>query len=90
MTTKSTIPSHEYSLKGLPIQVDYKQFSSLNVATVAAISNKNGVDYVMNFDKSVDQTKFIKFLKALRRKYQFEKMALFMDRLSVHRCRQVQ
>ena len=24
MTTKSTIPTHEYSLKGQPIQVDYK------------------------------------------------------------------
>ena len=54
MTTKSTIPSHEYSLKGRPIEVDYKQYSSLSVATVAAISAKNGVDLVMNFPKSVD------------------------------------
>ena len=57
---------------------------------MAAISSKNGVDLVMNFDKSIDQTKFIKFLRTLRRKYPFDKMALFMDRLSVHRCRQVQ
>jgi hypothetical protein len=53
------------------------------------MSAVNGIELVMNFDRSVDRVKFITWLKALRRKYPFRKMCLFMDRLSVHRCNEV-
>ena len=39
----------------------------------------------MNYPKSVNIDKFIEFLKELRRKNPFAKMALFMDQLSVHK-----
>jgi flagellar biosynthesis regulator FlbT len=38
----------------------------------------------MNFDRSVNSEKYIKFLKALRSKYPSEKLALFADQLRVH------
>ena len=56
---------------------------------MVAISEKNGVDMIMNFEKSVNADKFVEFLTRLRQKYPFEKMALFMDRLMVHRSKKV-
>lgn len=38
----------------------------------------------MCFDKSVNSEKFIKYLRALRKKYPSQKLALFMDQLRVH------
>ncbi len=56
---------------------------------MAVISEKNGVDMIMNFEKSVNADKFVEFLTKLRQKYPFEKIALFMDRLMVHRAKKV-
>ncbi len=56
---------------------------------MAVISEKHGVDMIMNFEKSVNADKFVEFLTRLRQKYPFEKMALFMDRLMVHRSKKV-
>ena len=38
----------------------------------------------MNFLKSVNSEKYILYLKALRKKYPLEKIALFVDQLRVH------
>ena len=36
------------------------------------------------YDKSVDTDKFIQFLKSIRQKYPFKRLALFQDNLTVH------
>ena len=41
------------------------------------------------FDKSVNREKFIIFLKKLRQKHPFTKLALYMDQLSVHKTKEV-
>ena len=43
-----------------------------------------GVEFALTYEKSVNIEKFNDFLKYLRKRYPFDKMALFMDRLSVH------
>lgn len=85
--TKSTIPTHEYSMKNKPIEIDIKSFSKLTVAVLAGISAQKGVELVMSFDKSVNTDKFFEFLQRLRFENPFDRIALFMDRLSVHTCR---
>ena len=85
MTTKSTIPTHEYSAPKQPFRIDIRQYQHTCVATVAAISYDKGVDHVMNFASSVDRQKFIQFLNQVARKNKNQKLALFMDRLNVHR-----
>ena len=67
-TTKSTIPTHEYSPVNQPVKIDYKQFANTCIATVAAISSEGGVDLAMNFNKSVDKFKFVEFLQELKKK----------------------
>ena len=85
--TKSTIPTHEYSMKNRPIEIDIKCFSKLTTAVLAGISAEKGVEIVMTFDKSVNTDKFFEFLQRLRFECPFDKIALFMDRLSVHTCK---
>lgn len=79
MTTKSTIPTSDWSLKNTPIKVDYKQYSYQTIASVAGVFLENGVDLIMTFNDSIDQDKFDQFITALRRKYRGQKVALFMD-----------
>ena len=42
-----------------------------------------------NYDKSVDREKFKDFLKKLRQMNPFRKLAIFCDRLAVHRSKDV-
>ncbi len=66
MTTKSTLPMFEWSALNDNMKVDLSQFSGQTTATVAAISEKHGVDLILNFEKSVNSDKFVQFLTRLR------------------------
>ena len=82
--TKSTIPTHEYSPLRQPIEIDLRGFSNKTIAVLAGISSAKGVEFAYTYEKSVNIENFFDFLKRLRQKYPFDKIALFMDRLSVH------
>ena len=88
-TTVSTIPTHAYSLKNNPIKIDQKSVQQKCIATITSMSEEAGVELVMNFNRSVDKPKFIIWLRALRKLHPKEKLACFMDRLSVHRSNDV-
>ena len=49
------------------------------------MSRENGLEYSQLFEKSVDQNKFIEYLVNLRRKNPFDRIAIFMDNLRVHK-----
>ena len=89
VTTVSTIPTHAYSLKLQPLLIDRRDFQQKCVATITSMSSQNGIELVQNFESSFDRSKFISWLKALRRRHPFRKMCLFLDRLSVHRSQVV-
>ena len=59
------------------------------IASILCISEEDGVNLLMNFPKSVNSTKFIEFLRELRSQQPEEKIAIFMDRLNVHRSYRV-
>ena len=54
---------------------------------MAGISKTKGVELVMQFQKSVNTDKFIEYLQQIRYRNPFDRIAIFMDRLSVHTCR---
>ena len=54
---------------------------------LAGISKEKGMELVMQFDKSVNTDKFIEYLQRIRFLNPFDRIALFMDRLSVHTCK---
>jgi len=84
MITKSTIPTHAWSEKKGSIDIDIRQFSNKSIAVLAGVSEQIGTDLVMLFDSSVTINKFKVFLEELRRKYFYDDLCIFMDRLSVH------
>ena len=88
--TKATIPSHEYSPEKKPLEIDLKNFSNKTIAVIAGISGAKGIEVVRTFERSVNTAKFIGFLQYLRGRNPDEKIALFMDRLSVHMSLKVQ
>jgi hypothetical protein len=60
-----------------------------NIASIVCISDEAGLELLMNFPKSVNSTKFIEFLRELRAQQPDENIAIFMDRLNVHRSYRV-
>ena len=43
----------------------------------------------MTFDRSVNEQKFIQYIKKLKQRHPVRKLAIFLDRLSVHRMKSV-
>ena len=89
VTSRQCIPTHEWTPCKAPLKLDLKQFSKSTIATIASISFQSGVELVMNFSRSVDAKKFIKYLVKLRNLHPDKKLVIYMDRLSVHRSRLV-
>ena len=83
------MPTTEWTPRNHSFQIDFKQYHRKTLATIACISERGGVELVKSYNKSVNIDKFIEYLRALRRKHPYLKMALFMDQLSVHKSRQV-
>ena len=69
--------------------IDMRRVETPPVAVIAAVSEQQGVDLVMQFEFSVNQKKFTEFLIRLRNKYPFRRMALFCDHLSAHKTKKV-
>ena len=89
MVTKSTIASHEWSVKNTNFQMDLKSYGKETIAVLAAISKEYGLDHVSIFKQSVNIPKFKEFIQDLRDKYFFEDICIYMDNLAVHRSNQV-
>ena len=89
MVTKSSMPTHAYSVKNKRIEIDHWQYRSNPIAVLAGVSEQRGNDLVMLFDFSVDKKKFKVYLDELRSKYFFDDICLYIDNLSTHRSKEV-
>ena len=87
MTTKSTMPTHDWTPVNQPFQIDYKLYHKKTIASIIGISREAGVELIMNFPSSVNSDKYALYLRALRQKHPGEKLALFVDQLMVHRSK---
>jgi hypothetical protein len=83
MTTKMTMPTHDWSPKNSTFEIDYKLYHKKTIASIIGISI-NGPELVMSWEKSVNSEKFIQYLKALRAKHPHKKLLCFFDQLKVH------
>ena len=87
MTTKSTMPTHDWTPRNQSFQIDYKIYHKKTVASIIAISKEAGVELIMNFPGSVNSERYAQFLEAIRAKHPTQKIALFVDQLMVHRSK---
>ena len=58
-------------------------------ALILSISEENGLEYLQLFDKSVNAPKFKQYLLNLRNNNQFQRIAIFLDNLSVHKAKSI-
>ena len=59
--------------------MDRRQYHKKTLAAIVAASYEGGVEQVQVFERSVNQAKFISFLRRLRQRHPFRKIAIFMD-----------
>ena len=85
MVTKSTFPTHEWSLKRNNMMMDISKTPTEPIAVLVAISRENGLDLFMQFPKSVNKVSFKIFLEALRVKYFFDDITIVMDNHVIHK-----
>lgn len=57
-TTKSTMPTHDWSPKNATFEIDYKLYHKKSLASILGMSNE-GIELIMTFEKSVNSEKFI-------------------------------
>lgn len=88
--TVKTQLANAWSLPNEPLQIDYKQFEQGCIAAIVCISLTKGVEIVDLYDKSINIQRFACFLEKLRRLHFADDIALFCDRLSVHRSKIIQ
>ena len=84
--TRKTCLDSEWALKNDNMQVNIDKINEPTMALLCGISKENGLEHHMIFKKSVDADKFGEYIKALRHANPSDKICLFMDNLSVHRC----
>ena len=88
-TSRNTLPTHAWSKKRENISIDMKLLDERLIASLIGISEEDGVELLMNFPKSVNSSKFIDYLREWRQMHPDDLLAIFVDRLNVHRSARV-
>ena len=89
MTTVNTIPKLEWSAKGETIGLNRREYHKMSIATIEGVSSERGVELTHNHQGSININKFYDFLVALREINKRRKLAVFLDRLSVHKLKKI-
>jgi transposase len=84
MFTFSTNQARDYSNKNVNITVMDKALLCHTIAVVASASANEGIESYELFDRSVNQQRFIAYLKALKVRNKRRKFCVFLDNLRVH------
>ena len=83
--TTKTIQKSDYSPHKIHHVIPQAQVNQPVYVLILAISEENGLEHYQIFEKSVNAQKFKKYLLSLRRANEFQRMAIFMDNLQVHK-----
>ena len=69
----------------MSVEAKSTQFNIQSTAFLGAIAKDKGLFFWNTYDRSVNTTKFIRFLKQLRKKHGEGRFYLYMDNLKVHK-----
>ena len=87
--TSKLHPSHSWMIKGKNVELDEKKLNPNTTAFVVALSEDKGLVALSTFHRSLDQWKFIEFLRELRKCYGTTKFGLYIDNASFHKAKSV-
>ena len=83
--TRRSVSESEYTLPKQNVMIDKAKLNEPTLAVLSGISKERGQEHYRIFEKSVNNAKFEEYLTGLRAANGDKKIALFMDKLSVHR-----
>ncbi len=84
MFTRKAIHTEEYCLPSQNIEIQQKALNETTKALLMGISFEDGLEYSQIYEKSVDIPKFLDYLENLKKANKGQRIAVFMDNLSVH------
>ena len=67
--TSKLLPSRQWMVQHKNVEIDEKKLNASTLAFVVALSEDKGLVTVNTFPRSLDQHDFIKFMKAVRKRY---------------------
>ena len=83
--TSKTIRKSEYTSNRDHLRITQTLVNQPVYALIFAISEEKGIEYSEVFEKSVNKEKFTEYVLDLRRFNQFDRIAVFLDNMSVHK-----
>ena len=66
--------------------MDYASTNMNYICAIACVSAERGITFYRTYNKAIDQTIFVEFLRQLSRTMGGKPFTLFMDRLQTHLC----
>ena len=88
--TKASLQTREWSCQLSNLSVDQKEVYTGYRSVIATMTAERGIGLCLVHPKAVAAEDFVPFLRKLRTKLIRRPIALFMDNLWVHKCRDVQ
>ena len=83
--TRTTVPKTEYCRQGEEVTIDESKLNEKTLALILGISAEKGVEHWKLYPRSVNGDKYEQYLRELRQRNPFRRLALFQDNLAVHR-----
>ena len=88
--TKKTFPTTAWGMRNQHIKVESTDVFVDYVAVVASVSSKLGVIHLMVEYGAINAQDWLKYIKALHKKMDYEPFALYFDQLNVHKDENLQ
>ena len=87
--TKRSLKLREWSGKNSNLAVDQKEVYVGYRSVIASMTEEKGISLIMIYEQAINNADFVYFLKKLRVRFGKQPIALFMDRLPVHKSKEV-
>ena len=87
--TKWSLKLREWSAKNSNLTVDQKEVYVGYRSVIASMTDETGIGLVMIYEQAITAVDFSCYLKKLRSKSGTKPLALFMDRLAVHKSKEI-
>ncbi len=87
--TKRSLKLREWSGKNSNLTVDQKEVYVGYRSVIASMTEEMGIGLILIYEQAITGVDFAYYLKKLRAKSGKQPIALFMDRLAVHKSKEV-
>ena len=87
--TKRSLKVRDWSVKNANLTVDQKEVYVGYRSVIASMTEEKGISLILIYEQAINSADFCYYLKKLRIKFGKQPIALFMDRLAVHKSKDV-